>query len=137
MIKIKLDDGAYMPKRAHELDAGYDIQTPKRYLLRAHDSIVIDTGVHIQIPEGHAGFLKSKSGLNCRYGIIGEGVIDSGYTGSIKARLYNSGEVFHIFEKGDKIIQLVIAPVLTEELVQVDELDESERGDSGFGSTGR
>lgn len=97
----------------------------------------IDTGVHIAIPKGYVGFLKSKSGLNIKNNIVGEGVIDSGYTGSIKVKLYNFGSRNKMFEVGDKIIQLVILPVYTPKLRQVDKLDDTERGSNGFGSTGR
>lgn len=136
-MKIKLDPGAYMPFRAHKLDAGYDLLTPVRAVVHPNDSVVIDTGIHVQIPEGYVGFLKSKSGLNVRLDLTGEGVVDAGYTGSICVKLYNHGPQFHVFEAGDKIIQLVILPILTPELELVDELEDTERGASGFGSTGK
>ena len=136
-MKIKLDQGAYMPERAHELDAGYDLRTPVRAVVHPNDSVVIDTGVHIQIPVGYVGFLKSKSGLNVRLDLTGEGVIDSGYTGSIVVKLYNHGAQFHVFEPGDKIIQLVILPIITPDLELVEDLEDTDRGSDGFGSTGR
>lgn len=136
-MKIKLDPGAYMPERAHREDAGYDLRSPIRTELRCLDSIVIDTGVHVQIPLGYVGMLKSKSGLNVLHDIVGEGVIDSGYTGSIRVKLYNNGVCDYTIEAGDKISQLVILPILTPELELVDELEETDRGDKGFGSTGR
>ena len=135
-IKVKLDEGAYMPKRAHEEDAGYDIRSPFRFVLHQHDSASIDTGVHVAIPKGYVGFLKAKSGLNVKHDITGTGVIDSGYTGSIRVKLYNNGHVAHVFNKGDKLIQLVLLPIFTPELEQVDDLEETDRGDAGFGSTG-
>ena len=136
-IKIVLDDGAFAPIRAHETDAGLDLRTPIRVTVPAGDSVVIDTGVHIEIPRGYAGFLKSKSGLNVIHGIVSEGVIDAGYTGSIHVKLYNLGDVAFDFLAGDKITQLVIIPVLTPRLELVNSLEETERGDGGFGSTGR
>jgi dUTP pyrophosphatase len=136
-MKIKLDDGAYLPERAHSTDAGYDLRTPRRVVLHPHSSVTIDTGVHVQIPEGYVGFLKAKSGLNVKHNITGTGVIDSGYTGSIRVKLYNNGDIPHVFEVGDKLIQLVILPILTPELELVDELEDTERGSDGFGSTGR
>lgn len=136
-MKVTLDSGAWMPIRAHEADAGYDLKTPRRAVIRAHDSVVIDTGVHVEIPQGHVGFLKSKSGLNVKFDLTGDGVIDAGYTGSIRVKLYNNGGQIHIFEPGDKIIQLVILPIITPELELVESLGESDRGDNGFGSTGR
>ena len=136
-VKVKLDNGAYMPERAHEADAGYDLQSPIKTILYAGESVVIDTGVHIQIPRGFAGVLKSKSGLNVNHEIVGEGLIDSGYTGSIRVKLYNHGTEDYMIEVGDKISQLVILPIHTPDLVLVEELEETDRGNNGFGSTGR
>lgn len=139
-IKVMLDEGAKMPTRAHEADAGYDLYSPQDYILMHDHNVVIDTGVHIQIPKGYVGFLKSKSGLNVKHHITGEGVIDSGYTGSIKVKLYNnSPDSLDIYEinKGDKIIQLVILPILTPKLELVNMFEETDRGTGGFGSTGK
>lgn len=139
-VKVKLDRGAYMPEKAHKLDAGFDIRTPYGFEIAPGEAYIVDTGVHMQIPEGYVGFLKSKSGLNVKYGITGEGVIDAGYEGSIVAKLYRSRTSINgasIFDKGDKIIQIVILPIPEVELEQVEELEPSERGSKGFGSTGR
>ena len=136
-MKVVLDDGAYMPERAHELDAGYDLRTPEDVTIYGGLNATIDTGVHVQIPDGYVGFLKSKSGLNVKDNITGEGVIDAGYTGSIKVKLYNNGNSTKRFYKGDKIIQLVILPIYTPELERVDSLGKTDRGANGFGSTGR
>ena len=136
-MKVMLDDGAYMPERAHEDDAGYDIKSPQDGYIPAHESRVVDSGVHVQIPKGHVGFLKSKSGLNVKFGITSEGVIDSGYTGSIVVKLYNHSDFPYGFKAGDKITQLVILPILTPELEEVDSFPDTERGSNGFGSSGR
>ena len=100
-IKVMLDKGAIMPTRAHEDDAGLDLYTPEDFglgfvnegdvnrVIHGVDSYIVDTGVHVEIPKGYVGMLKSKSGLNVKYGIISEGVIDAGYTGSIKVKLYS------------------------------------------------
>lgn len=136
-MKVKLEDWAYMPERAHKLDAGYDLKSPIDFFVPPRKSYSINTGVHMQIPEGYVGFLKSKSGLNMKCSITGEGVIDAGYTGAIKVKLYNHGFKPINFFKGDKIIQLVLLPIYTPDLEQVDSLEETERGENGFGSTGR
>lgn len=136
-MKIKLDPGAYLPERAHSADAGYDLRSPIKCRLYAGEAVVIDTGVHVEIPVGYAGMLKSKSGLNVKHDIVGEGVIDSGYTGSIRVKLYNHGSESYMIEVGDKISQLVILPIITPDLELVTELEETDRGDNGFGSTGR
>lgn len=137
-MKIMLEESAYKPSRAHATDAGLDLRTPVAVTVPAHGSVVVDTGVHVQLPVNTVGMLKSKSGLNVKHGITSEGVIDSGYTGSIKVKLYNHTSYPYAFNAGDKITQLVILPLAyVGELEQVSELDDSDRGDSGFGSTGR
>lgn len=136
-INVMLDDGAYMPEKAHEEDAGFDIRTPEAKVVYEHESITVDTGVHMEIPKGYVGFLKSKSGLNVKCNLLGEGVIDAGYTGSIVVKLYNNGSSPHVFNKGDKLIQIVILPIPEVELELVDRFKDTERGDGGFGSTGK
>lgn len=136
-MKVKLDPNAFMPERAHPTDAGLDIRTPVQFQLRPRESKCINTGVHIQLPPNTVGMLKSKSGLNVRYGILSEGVIDEGYVGSIVAKLYNHGDAVVSFERGDKITQLVVLPVLYVDVEETDALEGGERGDKGFGSTGR
>ena len=136
-MKIKLDPMAWIPERAHDTDAGLDLKSPINITVPARGSAIIDTGVHIQLPPGTAGMLKSKSGLNVKHGITSEGVIDEGYTGSIVVKLYNHTFDDYNVSIGDKISQLVIVPVIIPELEFVDDLEGGERGDNGFGSTGR
>ena len=136
-MKIKLDKGAFMPTRAYETDAGLDLYTPESFYIKPNGSVVIDTGVHIQLPKYTVGMLKSKSGLNVKYGLTNEGVIDVGYTGSIKVKMYNHSNTPYYFDVGDKISQLVILPIISPHLELVDELEDTERGDNGFGSSGR
>ena len=136
-IKIKLDEGAKMPTRAHETDAGLDIYAREDQIVPARESAVFDTGVHIELPVGTVGMLKSKSGLNVKYGITSEGVIDVGYTGSIVVKLYNHSGFDYKVKAGDKISQLVIHPILTPTPYLVSSLEETDRGDNGFGSSGR
>lgn len=137
MIRIKLDEGAKMPNRAHPTDAGLDLFSREEKVVPARGSATFDTGVHIELPVCTAGFLKSKSGLNVKHGITSEGVIDVGYTGSIVAKLYNHSDVDYIVHEGDKITQLVIVHISDWPLRLVEKLDETDRGDGGFGSTGR
>lgn len=145
-IKVKLDDWAFMPTRAHKTDAGLDLYSPidvdvptMQYVYGFFiegGSAIIDTGVHVEIPEGFVGMIKSKSGLNVKNGITSEGVIDSGYTGSMVVKLYNHGDEVVEIRRGQKISQLVLLPIITPELELVDELEATERGNGGFGSTG-
>lgn len=146
-MKIKLSGNAILPTRAHEWDAGLDLYTPEDVtVVRSRwtptegitiGSATIDTGVHVEIPKGYVGFIKSKSGLNVKHGLTAEGVIDSGYTGSIVVKLYNHTSTSYEFKAGEKIAQLVILPILTPELELVDELEDTDRGSNGFGSSGK
>ena len=136
-LPVVLDELAYMPVRAHEPDAGADLFSPVAVTVYPGESVVIDTGVHMAIPYGYAGFIKSKSGLNVKHGILSEGVVDAGYTGSIRVKLYNHGHEAFTVEKGHKISQIVILPVLLCGFGEVESLDQTERGDGGFGSTGK
>ena len=136
-MKVMLDPGAIIPKRAHSTDAGLDLFSPVRQVIRANDWENIDTGVHVEIPEGYVGMVTSKSGLMAKHGITSRGTIDSGYSGSIKAVLFNHSRKDYIVEKGQKITQLVIMPIITPKLELVDSLEDTERGNGGFGSTGK
>jgi dUTP pyrophosphatase len=146
-MKVKLDKGAYMPTRAHETDAGLDLYTPIdvevsrcRWIPTEGlmvGSAVIDTGVHIEIPKGYVGFIKSKSGLMVKSGLTADGTIDCGYIGSIRVKLFNHTPNAYTFKAGEKIAQLVILPIITPELELVSELEDTDRGSNGFGSTGK
>ena len=135
-IKVMLDDGAFVPTRAHSTDAGLDLYAMDGATIFRDGSHTFDTGVHVAIPEGYVGFLKSKSGLNINSGLQSAGVIDSGYTGSIRVKLYNHGHEMIQIVRGQKISQLVILPIETPEVELVSELEETERGNNGFGSSG-
>lgn len=136
-MNIQLDSGALMPERAHKWDAGLDLKSPKDIQIPSGGSTVIDSGVHMAIPLGYAGLLCGRSGLNIKHGITCDGVIDSGYTGSIRIKLYNHERQPYTVKRGDKIGQVLIIPVVSLDLVQVDKLEPTERGINGFGSTGR
>lgn len=135
-MKVVLDEGAIMPTRAHETDAGLDLYANHSVTIRPGIWAMFDTGVHVAIPEGYVGMVTSKSGL-MRSGITSRGTIDSGYTGSIRVVLFNHGNAPVYIKKGQKISQLVIMPIITPELELVDSLEETERGSGGFGSTGK
>ena len=136
-MRIMLDPGAAVPHRAHQADAGLDLFSREEQIILPGESAVFDTGVHVELPEGTFGKLESKSGLNVNYDIVScGGTIDCGYVGSIKVKLYNLGKKPYMVRKGQKIVQMVIIPILTPELEIVDHLDETERGSNGFGSSG-
>ena len=135
-MKVQLDFDAHMPTRAHETDAGLDLYAMKGGWVMPHSRKTFDTGVHIAIPEGYVGMLTSKSGMRAKQGITSRGTIDCGYTGSIKAVLFNNSWKPVKIKKGQKITQLVLMAISTPELEWVDSLEETERSAGGFGSSG-
>lgn len=137
-MKVMLDFGAHIPERAHQEDAGLDLRCIKGGWLWPFGSRTFDTGVHMALPEGTWGKVESKSGLNVKASIVScGGTIDEGYNGSIRVKLYNLGWNPYRFRDGDKIAQIVIMECLKPPIEIVDELEETERSDRGFGSTGR
>ena len=136
-MRIKLDGYGIAPQRAHGTDAGLDLFTPYAFTLPSGERKVIYTGVHVELPKNTVGYIRGKSGLMARKGIVVDGTIDEGYTGEIGVIMFNLSDKRVVFNEGDKIAQLVVQPVLYPGMVIVDELAETERGDDGFGSTGR
>ena len=135
-MKIKLD-GAKIPTRAHETDAGLDLYARETAIIYAKENHIFDTGVHIELPKNTVGFLKSRSGLYMNHGITSEGVVDEGYVGSIRVNLINHSDTPYVVNKGDKISQLVILPILKPTIEIVADLEDTERGENGFGSSGK
>lgn len=136
-MKIKLDEGATMPRREHSTDSGLDLFSREEVNIIPYGTATFHTGVHIELPPNTAGVIMPKSGLCVNHDITTFGLIDEGYSGEIIVKLFNHGEgSFHVCPRM-KIAQLVIMPVLYETLELVDELDENtERGNNGIGSTG-
>lgn len=136
-----LSDAAILPSRAHEGDAGLDLHAAEPAHIGPGERWQVATGVAVEIPPGHAGLVLPRSGIARRHGISlvnAPGLIDAGYRGELKVLLLNNdpAEVFRI-EPGDRIAQLVITPVVIAEPVAVETLSETERGEGGFGSSGR
>jgi dUTP pyrophosphatase len=135
----RLHDGATLPVRAYAHDAGLDLAASERIELGPGERALVATGLTIAIPEGHAGFVQPRSGLAARHGITvlnTPGLVDAGYRGELKVVLLNTdrSEPF-VVEPGMRIAQLVVVPVATPRLVEVDVLPDSERGEKGFGSS--
>ena len=123
--------------KKHWLDAGYDIYSNETVIIKPKGSAIIGTNLYVEIPDGYAGLLWSRSGLSCNYEIeTGAGCIDSSYRGEVKVHLYNHSDLPYTVNKGDKITQMLIVPVKLGTWQKVDELSETERGEKGFGSTG-
>lgn len=136
-LKVVLDPGAILPTRAHPTDAGLDLYAKNNAIIRPGTWAQFDTGVHVEIPEGYVGMVTSKSGLMSKEGLTSRGTIDSGYTGSIRVALFNHSIKNAYIQKGQKISQLVVLPIITPELEVVDSLEDTDRGTGGFGSTGK
>lgn len=140
-IEIVLDEHAIMPDRAHPTDAGLDLFAPDwpeggRKPIWPGGHLKIDTGVHVAIPEGYKGSIEAKSSHMAKSGILTAGTIDVGYTGSICVVLFNFGASTFVVEPKMKIAQLVIEKIATPRLKLVEKLQETARGNGGFGSTG-
>lgn len=140
-LRVKLTDGAPLPKHAKEGDAGLDLTTREAVTVLPNSTKMVGTGVSVEIPAGYVGLVFPRSGLAGRRGVTLAncvGVIDSGYRGEIHAPLHNldawSAEKI---EAGERVCQLVIVPFETVQCVEVDELSDTERGGGGFGSTGK
>jgi dUTP pyrophosphatase len=139
LIVKRLHDGATLPTRAYEHDAGLDLAACERIELGPGERGLVGTGLTVAIPEGHAGFVQPRSGLAARHGITvlnTPGLVDAGYRGELKVVLLNTdrSESF-VVEPGMRIAQLVVVPVATPALIEMDELPDSQRGEKGFGSS--
>ncbi len=138
-LKIKkLIEDATIPKYATKDDAGMDLFAIENVELEPMQRAQVGTGIAMEIPEGHVGLIWDKSGLSHKFGIktLG-GVVDSGYRGEIKIGVINLGKEKYIFEKGHKVAQMIIQKKETPEIAEATELNNSERGEGGFGSTGK
>lgn len=140
-IKIKkLDDGIPMPKYAKNGDAGFDLRSTKDVQIAPQGTVMVGTGIAVEIPSGYVGLCFPRSGMASKLGVNlanNVGVVDSGYRGEVKLPLYNAGhDVAEVF-RGDRCAQMVVLPYAACELLEVDELTETERGGTGFGSSGR
>lgn len=138
-IKI-LSRDAQIPHIAYNGDAGVDLRSVERIVLEPQERAMVATGLAIALPEGYAGFVLPRSGLAAKHGISivnAPGLIDSNYRGELKVILLNTDpDKSFTIEIGDRIAQLIVMPVPTINFEQVEELTESQRGESGFGSSG-
>lgn len=136
----RLDTDLPLPRYAHTGDAGLDLYSAEEVTLAPMERALVSTGIAVAIPEGYAGFLQPRSGLAVRKGLSlvnTPGLIDSHYRGEIKVIAINLDSIADIeISRGDKLAQLVIQPVISADLVELDELDDTVRGEGGFGSTG-
>lgn len=142
-IKVKkLKPGATVPTMGSKFAAGADLYSAEEadVVIEPSETKFIGTGLAMEIPEGYVGLVYARSGLACKRGLAPAnkvGVVDSDYRGEIKVALHNHGKEAQTVEKGERIAQMVIAPYLSVNYEEADELSETERGEGGFGSTGR
>lgn len=135
LIKYELDEGAYAPAKAHDSDAGFDLSCREDQVLEPNKANTIDTGVHVLIPDGYVGLLCPRSSFNVKGIGTPIGVVDAGYTGSIRVVLepFNVTKIF----KGNRIAQLVILPLPQIKMIEGKVIGvDTHRGDGGVGSTG-
>lgn len=138
-IKLKkLSPDIKIPSYAHPGDAGLDLFSQEDYILKPSERHMFPLGFSLEIPEGYASIIKEKSGLAVKHGLHGlAGVIDSGYRGDYTVTLMNLSSDPYKIEKGDKIAQLLIIPIMNATINIVEELNVTSRGDGAFGSTGK
>lgn len=136
-MKVKrLTETAILPTRAHPGDAGLDLYADEDWIIAPDCRGLVNTGIAVAIPPGYVGLIWPRSGLAAKFGMsVDAGVIDSGYRGPVKVLMTNSGNNPYAIGAGDKIAQLLIQPVSLMLPVDVDELDETERNNGGFGSS--
>lgn len=138
----KLNDKAIIPTYGSEFAAGADLYacTNEPVTINPHETVLVHTGIAMEIPVGYAGLIYARSGIASKRGLAPAnkvGVVDSDYRGEIMVALHNHSEAAQTIESGERIAQLVIAPYVTAEFILSDELDDTERGEGGFGSTGK
>lgn len=140
VVNVALGEGGSLPSRAHPGDAGADLRSSEDVILHPGERALVGTGVHIALKDNQLAWVTPRSGLAAKHGITivnAPGLIDSGYRGEVKVCLLNT-DYEHEFKiaRGDRIAQLVVQRYLPVDYVQVDSLDETDRGSNGFGSTG-
>ena len=139
-VKVKAAEGITLPAYATEGSSGMDIRASEAAVIKAGDRGCVPTGLFLEMPEGCEAQIRPRSGLAFKNGVTvlnAPGTIDSDYRGEIKVILVNLGDVNFVVEPGDRIAQMVIAPVTRAEMVRVEELNDTQRAGGGFGSTGR
>lgn len=132
---FKLNPTAILPTRAYSDDAGFDLYAIEDIIIRV-PTITIGTGLAIKIPQGYVGKIECRGSMAVKGFNVTGGIIDASYCGEIKVNLQYRGEMGYKINKGDKIAQIVIGPIILPNIVEVNQLWDSERGNKGFGSSG-
>jgi dUTP pyrophosphatase len=136
----RLSESVSLPTAQHPGDAGYDLQAARDAVLGPGERALVPTGVAVAIPAGYAGLVVPRSGWAIKYGLSvvnAPGIVDAGYRGELQAILINHGSETIEIKTGERVAQLIIVAVPEVDWIEVDQLEESVRGEAGFGSTGR
>ncbi len=137
-LKVKkINPDAKLPLYGHKGDAGMDLFSSLEYILQKGEVYAVPTGIKVEIPEGYVGLIWDKSGVSLKGVHRLAGVVDAGYRGEIKVVMVNLSPEPFVIENGMKIAQLLIQPIADVEVVEVEDLEDSSRGEGGFGSTGK
>jgi dUTP pyrophosphatase len=137
-LKVKkLDKDARLPVYGHSGDAGLDLFSAVDFVLQTGEIHPIPTGIQVEIPRGYVGLLWDKSGVSLKGVHRLAGVVDAGYRGEVKVVMVNLSRKAYVIDRGMKIAQLLIQPVMQVEVVEAEDLNDSSRGEGGFGSTGK
>ena len=141
---VKVREGAKVPERGSKFAAGYDLSAcipdMERVIIHPGDTVKIPSGLAVKIPDGYFGGVFARSGLSTKQGLrpaTAVSVIDSDYVGEIFIPIHNDSNEIRVVEHSQRICQLVILPYLNAEFEEVDKLEDTERGDNGFGSSGK
>jgi dUTP pyrophosphatase len=125
-----------LPERQTEDSAGYDICSYDDCVIPGNSHRLIDTGLSFTVPEGTYGQLMPRSSLSCKGLLVGAGVIDRDYTGHVKVLIHNLNSSDYEINAGDRVAQLILINISTPDVIEVESLQKSVRGEGGFGSTG-
>ena len=137
-LKVKkLDKDARLPVYGHSGDAGLDLFSAVDFVLQTGDIHPVPTGIQVEIPRGYVGLIWDKSGVSLKGVHRLAGVVDAGYRGEVKVVMVNLSRKAYVIDRGMKIAQLLIQPVMEVEVVEAEDLNDSSRGEGGFGSTGK
>ena len=138
VLKIKrLDKGLEIPKYINETDAGLDLRAAKDVVIKPHEQKTVNCGIVIEISEGCVGYLKDRAGIVTKMNVhVVAGTIDSGYRGEVSVVLFNLGEREAMIERGMRIAQMIIIPVIRVKIQEIDSVSKTKRSNRGFGSTG-
>ena len=141
-VKFKMlpDCRDLAPRKAHADDAAYDLRSRQELVITPKTTVLVPTGLFLEIPPGYEAQIRSRSGLALKHDLSlpnAPGTIDAGYRGEVGVIIYNRGREPFTVKRGDRIAQMVISKLPEVELIEVEELEESSRGEGGFGSTGR